>query len=181
MECEICHENPATLHLTNYINGQKTELHVCQKCAMEKGYIEPKDDAYTIHDLLSGLFNFNSNLSNQPGINKSNQNELTCPHCKMTYHQFAKVGKFGCAHCYKTFEDHLNPIFRKVHSGNTEHTGKIPKRQHVHLQQKRLIQDYRNRLKTLIDEENFEEAAKLRDRIKALESGESSSDSNEEE
>ncbi|WP_067842566.1 UvrB/UvrC motif-containing protein [Amphibacillus sediminis] len=169
MDCENCHQRPATLHLTNYINGEKTEIHVCQHCAIEKGYIEGDDETYTIHDLLSGLFNFNTPMAKKPEPQTSSQQELTCPHCNMSYLQFAKTGKFGCSHCYQTFKDHLNPLFRRIHSGNTEHIGKIPKRQYVHLQKKRQIQDYREQLKQLIAQEAFEEAAKLRDKIKALE------------
>ncbi len=58
MECSECHKRPATLYFTQVINGQKTEINVCEECAKKKGYISYTDDTYTIHDLLTGLFNF---------------------------------------------------------------------------------------------------------------------------
>lgn len=175
MKCEVCQERPATLHLTNYVNGQKTEMHLCQTCAAEHGYLNTNEEAYTIHDLLSGFFSSHAESAAQPGSQRRSENELTCPSCQMTYQQFSKLGKFGCPECYETFSDYLNPIFRRVHIGNTKHLGKIPKRQHAHLQHKHLIRDQRNQLKELVKEERFEEAAELRDKIKELEQKETPS------
>lgn len=168
MECEECHERPATLHLTKVINGEKNEIHVCEQCAKEKGYIAFDEEAYSIHDLLSGLFNFDSTISKNKSMSEGRRKGLTCPKCGMTYQQFTEVGKFGCATCYDTFAEHLNPIFRRVHSGNVVHDGKIPKRQGNGLKTKRLIQEYKTQLQQLIEQEQFEEAAEMRDKIRAL-------------
>lgn len=175
MICENCEERQATLHFTNYVNGKKSERHLCQQCARENGYLDTEEEAYTIHDLISGLFNVNSNLVQKAETAKRNEKELACPKCKMTHQQFTKTGKFGCSECYQTFSDYLTPILRRVHGGNTKHSGKIPKRQHDHLEHRRLIQDYRDKLQELIKAEEFEEAAVLRDKIRELEKkGESS-------
>lgn len=163
---------PATLHLTNYLNGHKSEVHVCHECALEHGYIEKHDEPYTIHDLLSGLFHHEYGAHSQPTQPSHTPHAESCPNCQMTYQQFVNTGKFGCAYCYDTFSQHLNPILRRVHSGNVEHVGKVPERQHVHLQKKRVIQSYREQLNQLIQDEEFEEAARVRDKIKALENGE---------
>lgn len=170
MECEECHERSATLHLTKVINGNKTEIHVCERCAKEKGYISFDEHAYSIHDLLAGLFNFDTSFSKDHKDSQEIDHAVACPKCGMTYQQFTQLGKFGCASCYQTFADNLNPIFRRVHSGNTIHDGKIPKRRGTNLKQKRLIQDYKGTLQQLIQAEAFEEAAKIRDKIKELES-----------
>lgn len=169
MKCEICQQREVTVHLANYINGKKTEVHLCQQCAREKGYLDVDEESYTIHDLLSGLFNVEASQATKAKRHQSATDQLVCPQCQMTYQQFTKIGKFGCSVCYQTFSDFLNPVFRRVHSGNTTHSGKIPKRQHVHLQHKRLIQSYRDQLQELVKEEKFEEAAELRDKIKGLE------------
>ena len=169
MKCEVCQEREASVHLTNYLNGQKAEIHLCQQCAIEKGYLDADDESYTIQDLLSGFFNAQANLATKDESNQRTEHQLVCPQCQMTYQRFNKIGKFGCSKCYQTFSSFLNPIFRRVHSGNTSHTGKIPKRQHVHLQHQRLIQNYRDQLQEFVKEEKFEEAAELRDKIKDLE------------
>lgn len=169
MKCEVCQEREASVHLTNYLNGQKAEIHLCQQCAIEKGYLDADDESYTIQDLLSGFFNAQANLATKDESNQRTEHQLVCPQCQMTYQRFNKIGKFGCSKCYQNFSSFLNPIFRRLHSGNTSHTGKIPKRQHVHLQHQRLIQNYRDQLQEFVKEEKFEEAAELRDKIKDLE------------
>ena len=171
MECQECHQRPATVHLTQVINGQKTELHVCEQCAKEKGYMNYGEENFTLNDLLSGLFHSEGNIS-LGGKQTQNYQEsptIKCPSCGLTYQKFARIGKFGCASCYKTFDDRLNPIFRRVHSGNTRHDGKIPKREGGNLHLKRELDEYKSNLRSLIEQEEFEQAAKVRDKIRSLE------------
>ncbi|WP_163539018.1 UvrB/UvrC motif-containing protein [Gracilibacillus sp. YIM 98692] len=170
MECQECKQNPATLHFAKVINGYKTEIHVCEQCAKEKGYVSQDEEAYSLHDLLSGLFNFDSvNLSPSQENSSNQQTEERCNKCGMTYKEFTKVGKFGCSSCYEAFSSHLNPIFRRVHSGNTAHSGKVPKRAGSDIYQRKQLKELKLELQQLIAEEEFEHAAKVRDQIKALE------------
>ncbi|WP_284140986.1 MULTISPECIES: UvrB/UvrC motif-containing protein [unclassified Virgibacillus] len=166
MECQDCHERPATLHFTQVINGNKTEVHVCDVCAKEKGYVTYPEEGYSLHNLLTGLFNFDN-----PSMGKQLQQvtDLQCPLCKLTFAQFKQTGKFGCAECYHTFSDRLDPIFRRVHSGNTKHHGKIPKRKGGNLHLKKQLHAYKDELQQLIQQEAFEKAATVRDKIKDLE------------
>lgn len=86
----------------------------------------------------------------------------------MTYSQFSKIGRFGCSSCYKYFGDRLDPLFKRVH-GNTVHVGKVPKRSGGRIQLKRKIDDLKLELQQRIQQEEFEEAAQLRDQIRTLE------------
>jgi len=167
MECQECQKRPATLHLTQIINGQKKEVHVCEVCAAEKGYLTYPEDANSLHHLLTGLFNFDTSKMHSNVLNQIN--ELQCPKCGMTISQFKETGKFGCASCYDTFSSRLDSILRRVHAGNTKHTGKIPKRTGIDLQAKKELKTYREKLQKLIEIEAFEEAAEIRDKIKELE------------
>lgn len=171
MECQECHQRPATLHFTQVINNNKTELHVCEVCAKEKGYMMYPEESYSLHDLLSGLFNFESSqIGGHQGTNfKQQVKDLQCPKCNLTLTEFKRVGKFGCAECYEAFSLRLDPLLKRVHSGNTKHNGKIPKRKGGNLHLKKQIEGYRAELQKLIENEAFEEAAKLRDEIKELE------------
>lgn len=169
MECQVCKEKPATLHFTQVINGDKKEVHVCEECAREKGYAAFPDDGYSLHDLIKGLFNVES-----PSFSKARehplrfQQEMVCPQCELTFSEFQRTGKFGCAKCYDAFSPRIESILRRVHSGNTIHRGKIPKRKGGHLHIKKQIEEYREKLLQLVEEEAFEEAAVVRDKIKAL-------------
>lgn len=169
MKCQECHKRPASLHFTQVVNGNKTEIHVCESCAKEKGYMSNTEEAYSLHNLLTGLFNFDtSEMSNQKAPFQKVK-DIQCPKCEMTLSEFKRIGKFGCAECYHTFSSQLDPIFRRVHSGNTTHQGKIPKRKGGHLHLKKELSALRGKLQSLIENEEFEEAATIRDEIKELE------------
>lgn len=169
MECQECHQRPATLHFTQLINGKKQEIYVCDVCAKEKGYMSNQTDSYSLHDLLTGLFNFDSpSFGNKHHQTFQTIKDLQCPKCEMTFAEFKRLGKFGCAECYHTFAAELDPILRRVHSGNTVHQGKIPKRKGDDLHVKRQLEEYKSKLQSLIQEEAFEEAALMRDKIKEL-------------
>lgn len=58
MNCEECGKRQATLHLTKIVNGEKTEYHICEQCAQEKGDVFPGFHNFSIHNLLSGLLHF---------------------------------------------------------------------------------------------------------------------------
>lgn len=167
MMCQECNQRQASLHFAKIINGEKTEFHICEQCAKEKGEYFPGTNSFSIHQLLSGLLNFEQPLKAEQ--DQRQLKELTCEKCGMTYQQFAKVGRFGCAHCYKSFELKLDPILKRVHSGNHRHSGKLPVRIGGGIQLQRKIDEHKQRLKVLIEEEEFEKAAELRDEIRILE------------
>ncbi|MFD1178884.1 UvrB/UvrC motif-containing protein [Paenibacillus puldeungensis] len=168
MQCQECGKRPATLHFTKIVNGEKTEFHICEACAREKGEIIPGTaGGFSIHNLLSGFLDFNPSVKGQVSGTKPPET-LRCEECGMTYSQFSKIGKFGCSSCYKYFNDRLDPLLKRVH-GNTVHVGKVPKRTGGSLQVKRKLDDLRRELQYRILREEFEEAAALRDQIRELE------------
>lgn len=170
MICQECNERPATFHFTKVVNGEKTEIHICEHCAHENSsmFID-NSTGFSINNLLAGLLNL------EPSINKTQQdifkkNEvLQCSRCQMTFQQFTKVGRFGCSECYKTFNKQINPILRRVHSGNTVHAGKIPERIGGSIHVRKRIELLKQNIKELIQEEEFEKAAEIRDEIRSLE------------
>lgn len=170
MICQECNERPATFHFTKVVNGEKTEIHICEHCAHENSsmFID-NSTGFSINNLLAGLLNL------EPSINKSQQdifkkNEvLQCSRCQMTFQQFTKVGRFGCSECYRTFNKQINPILKRVHSGNTVHAGKIPERIGGSIHVRKRIELLKQNIKDLIQEEEFEKAAEIRDEIRSLE------------
>lgn len=171
MQCQECQQRPATIRFQQIVNDEKQEIHVCEVCAAEKGYAKAIHDNYSLQDLLTGLFNIDpSQLGSKPVQEKQVQKEKNCPKCNMTFTEFQRIGKFGCASCYDTFSEQITPILKRVHSGNTVHTGKIPKRSGDSIQLKKQVEAYRKEMQRFVEEEAFEEAAEIRDKIKALES-----------
>ncbi|WP_209125292.1 UvrB/UvrC motif-containing protein [Alkalihalobacillus sp. BA299] len=169
MICQECNQRPATLHFTKIINGEKTEFHICEHCAKEKGEYFPGSNSFSIHQLLSGLLNFEQPISKGQPAGFTSNRAVTCEQCKMSYEQFVRTGRFGCAKCYETFSDKLDPILKKVHSGNHTHSGKVPKRIGGTIEVRRKINSLKEALQQHIVREEFEEAAQVRDQIRSLE------------
>ncbi|WLD93497.1 UvrB/UvrC motif-containing protein [Alkalihalobacillus sp. AL-G] len=168
MHCQECQQRPATLHFTKIINGEKNEFHICEQCAKEKGDFIPGSNSFSIHNLLSGLLNFEQPIGGTSSAPREQQ-QKQCPKCGLTYHQFTKIGRFGCAQCYETFGTKLTPIFKRIHGGNTTHSGKIPKRVGSDMLERKKIDQLKQHLQQLIVQEEFEEAAKVRDEIRSYE------------
>lgn len=168
MICQECHQRPATLHLTKIVNGEKTQLHICEVCAQEKGHMFPGGmNDFSIHNLLSGLLNHQGN--NTVSFQQTQQTKpLRCEICGMTYPQFSKSGRFGCSNCYEAFGERLDPLFRRVH-GNMRHSGKVPERSGGAIKLKKEVDQLKYELRMCIEQEEFERAAQLRDRIRELE------------
>ncbi|WDF05425.1 UvrB/UvrC motif-containing protein [Shouchella hunanensis] len=166
MVCQECNMRQATLHFTKIINGKKTEMHVCEHCAREKGEAIPGTDSFSIHHLFSGLFHTDD--SNATQRDQNTKAELKCPNCGLSYEKFLHIGRFGCASCYETYSTRLSSVFRRVHGGNSKHGGKIPKRIGETIQIEQRIEEMRAMLNEHIQKEEFEKAAELRDEIRAL-------------
>ncbi|MCF6139505.1 UvrB/UvrC motif-containing protein [Pseudalkalibacillus berkeleyi] len=169
MYCQECQQRPATLHFTKIINGEKNEIHICEQCAKEKGDFIPGSNSFSIHNLLSGLLNFEQHPLSESTSKARSQQVMQCSKCGMTYSEFAKIGRFGCSNCYKTFASKLDPVLKRIHGGNTDHSGKIPKRIGNDLLERKKINQLRQHLQQLIHQEEFEEAAQVRDQIKSME------------
>ena len=167
MLCQECGKKQATLHFTKILNGEKTEFHICESCAREKGELIPgTPNGFSIHNLLSGLLDFEPSSHNP--LSSKVQQPSRCESCGLTYGQFSKVGRFGCSSCYKQFGEKLDPLFKRVH-GSTSHTGKVPKRSGGLIKHKREIELLKKELLTRIEKEEFEKAAQIRDEIRELE------------
>lgn len=173
MLCEKCHNAVATVHITQIVNGKKNEEHLCSKCAGEAGY------GWSSGWSDIGDFGWQNIL---PFYSSPTQaNNPVCPLCGTTYQGFLSTGKLGCSKCYSTFGERLKPTIQKIH-GSIHHLGKVPKvfenKQDNEAvvgekpaAKKRLSQKDKLQveLAKLIQEERFEEAAVVRDKIKALE------------
>ncbi|MDP1797766.1 MAG: UvrB/UvrC motif-containing protein [Planctomycetaceae bacterium] len=161
-KCGRC-AKPAVLHITEIRHGEVQALHLCESCAKE--YLNeseaggpPPDD-----DDVGGP-------SEESESSDTSDDELssTCPQCGITFKEFRKQGRLGCPHDYTVFHDELMPLLENIH-GETQHTGKVPKRAPKASQHQFRLIRLRNRLRAAVDEEMYEEAARLRDEIQSLE------------
>ncbi|MDP3919676.1 MAG: UvrB/UvrC motif-containing protein [Candidatus Omnitrophota bacterium] len=161
MNCNVCGVNEATIHLTEIVNNQMVEIHLCDTCAQEKG--TDFKTHFNLGDLLMGLSSLDqANASSEKRLAK------VCPNCGMSYEEFGKSGRLGCSECYEAFAKMLLPLIQRVQRA-THHLGKKPTKISRSVRTTydlRLLQD---RLRKSVDSEEFEKAAMLRDEIKRIE------------
>jgi protein arginine kinase activator len=162
MLCDRCKEKEASIHITKYVDDDKSEIYLCEECAKETGHIDD-NDVFSFKNLIAGILN-----PNVKELEDKRNEVLQCDSCGLTYDEFRKEGKVGCAKCYDTFEDKLRPLIKRIH-GSEKHVGKIPKDKDKYLRVKRDIKELKAEMEKVIEDENFERAAELRDEIYALE------------
>ncbi|MCU0652039.1 MAG: UvrB/UvrC motif-containing protein [Candidatus Omnitrophica bacterium] len=161
MLCDICGKNPATVHLTEIVNEEMTELHLCETCAQAKS--QQMEQQFGLSDLLAGMADFDKPVSGEETISSQ------CPNCKLTYTDFKKIGRLGCGECYTAFRKYLGPLLKRIH-GSGEHAGKVPIKLAKTISRKKAgTEELRLKLQKAIETEAFEEAARIRDQIKELE------------
>ena len=154
------------------MNGEKTEIHLCEQCAQENGYtsfFQSKKSSFSFHNLLAGLLHVEEPAFEKETNGTSNTDPLQCSKCNMTYSKFAKTGRFGCSSCYETFTEQLQPMLKRLHGGHTSHNGKIPNRIGGNIHLKKELDELKLKLQECIQQEEFEQAAELRDKIRSLE------------
>ncbi len=168
MVCDVCGKNQATVHLTEIVDDQMTELHLCEDCARQKS--EQMEQQFGLSDLLAGMVDFGKAPQDKADVS------LKCKKCGLTYTDFKKIGRLGCGECYTAFKKFLAPLLRRIH-GSTQHLGKVPLKEPKSAVKKAADLDtLRQRLSRAIDTEAFEEAARIRDQIKELEKNNQQSD-----
>lgn len=164
MMCEICGDNEATVHLTQVVNDQGREIHLCQSCASKNGL--NIQNSMALADILLGV-----------GAKKDNSDRPTpdrsCRRCQMRLADFKKTSRLGCPECYYAFASDLETLLESMHR-TRRHVGKVPSR--APARQDTTATDRIEALKQALDEavsaEDYEKAACLRDRIrKEIESG----------
>lgn len=162
MLCDECKERPAKVFITQIINQQKYEQRLCEECAKRKSEGEAAfAQPLSVQDFLKGLFQHA--LPAQPFAT-----ETACPQCGMTYSDFERQGKFGCRTCYATFAARIEPMLRRIH-GASQHNGKLPRRAGSRQALYQRIQHLRQTLERCVAQEEYEQAAALRDEIRGLE------------
>lgn len=158
MLCEECGKNPVTIHYTQVQNGIATQMHLCAACMakMQKG-------SDTMSSLISSLL---SGIAGQQE-ERERQDELRCPSCGMAYKRFRETGLLGCADCYKAFAQQLAPILGRIH-GRRQHVGHVPPAQRARVSAEQELERLRREMDEAVAREAFEQAAQLRDQIRAL-------------
>ena len=169
MKCTHCNEREANTHIKRIINGKREEMHLCSECAKELG---------VMNDFNFEPFSMDSFFGNLLGAGAAALNSLAgidrCTYCGSTFNDIVNSGQVGCANCYDKFDDLLTPSIEKLH-GRAKHVGKsvtyteeaekTPETPQAE-PPKSELEALKSDLKKAVQEQRFEDAAVLRDKIK---------------
>ncbi|MEO0795030.1 MAG: UvrB/UvrC motif-containing protein [Verrucomicrobiota bacterium] len=158
-DCSHC-QKQATIHLTQIINNQIKKLDFCEGCPHQQGVTDPA--GFSLAELLA-----QSEKDAEPI--ETDQSGTTCVTCGFAPNDFKKLGRLGCPDCYDNLESLIEPMLERMHRG-TKHVGKLPDHLIHRVRMKAKIKQAEYALQHAIANEAFEDAAKLRDELKALKS-----------
>ena len=161
MVCDNCHERDAVVNLTSIENNAVRQLHLCEQCAAERG-VET-----SINTPQHPLGKFLQAVQHQTVPASADAGK--CSFCGQSMKDFRETGRMGCAGCYTTFESSMRELLRRVHGGS-RHTGHVYRAPREELMEKAgVLGELRERLRRAIEQEQFETAAEIRDRLRVLE------------
>ncbi|MCD8090189.1 MAG: UvrB/UvrC motif-containing protein [Clostridiales bacterium] len=178
MLCQKCNHNNASVHYEQNINGKVTKLDLCPECAKEMnlGIGSVFETGFSnifgnIKDSFGGFFD-------SP---VSTLKSLSCGSCGTNINSLYDTSFLGCPDCYDAFDSLVEQNLERYQRG-TRHLGKRPhrlgfgraenKRKEKEAKPLSELDSLRAELKAAVEKENYEKAAELRDKIKALENKE---------
>lgn len=175
MLCQKCHKKTASVFISSIINGQEIRIYLCDDCAKDYPLFNFNfQNPFSIKDVMDKLkidedTSIDQEKDNLLQIdNDSKEEDIICPNCYSTYNEYRQTGKLGCSRCYEVFEEQLKPILKNIY-GYEEYIGKIPKKDNSHIYISKEIRILKEDLNRAVEQEEYEKAAGIRDKIKELE------------
>jgi protein arginine kinase activator len=167
MHCDHC-DKPAVVHeVVVTKDGATVEVHLCEQHAAERGYPMPAGSLGAghppVHQMLTSVV-----VGSAGPRPAAKVGVKSCPNCGRTIAQIRDTGLLGCTDCYATFEGSLEPLIERAQAGSNFHVGRAPRgaldASARHALRSRLVRE----LDEAVVAEQYERAARLRDRIRNL-------------
>lgn len=159
MVCQRCTQSKATVHITDTV-PEKRERHLCEDCAEKEGVII-KQKFTASNDILKQFI--------KQKVGAGSGDDLSCALCGLTFREFQTKGTLGCPNDYVAFAPLLMPLIERAHEGATQHAGKSPIPNNTLAQKRTGLIKLRRELQDALEHENYEQAARVRDKIKDME------------
>lgn len=183
MKCQKCMQQ-AVVHLTELLSEgpvkKAVEVHLCYQHAVDAGLLAPATPDPVAPPTVK------KKIKPQPagteagvptaivptpppgGLAVVKRDEIVCPVCGNTWTNFKQTGVMGCPHDYAQFESKLLPLVKRAQEGSLQHAGKVPHKMQQQASREVTSNRLRRQLQIAVDAERYEEAAKLRDALRKM-------------
>ena len=173
MLCQKCNKKTASVFISSIINGKEKRVYLCDDCAKDYTLFNFKfPDPFSIKDVMekfkTNKESFIDTEEDLLAIDKESEEDIKCPNCYGSYNEYRETGRLGCSRCYEFFEKQLKPIIKNMYSYE-EYIGKLPKKENSSICINKEIRILREDLNKAVEQEEYEKAASIRDKIKELE------------
>ncbi len=172
-----CKNGMPSVHALDVRDGEVVQAHfVCEAMAEQLGILAPKPTSLpvssAIFDTLLGEAQKHVKAQAPAPARPSaaRPTETSCPACALTLGAFKQRGRLGCPRCYQVFRPHVIALLERVHDA-TAHRGRFPGRTVRKAPDPIDLTELRNRLAQAIAAEQYEEASRLRDRLRKITGG----------
>ncbi len=157
--CDLCGKGEGTIRVRQLDkDGKATDIMICAECARARGLSDVEKLKANAAEIITDL---------KSRIDEGDA-KLICTSCGLSYAEFKKQGRLGCAECYTAFHDQLLPLIRRIHDA-VQHVGRTASGGRKQAQVRMNIQKLRDALSGAIQDEDYEKAAALRDQLKRSE------------
>ena len=161
MLCTNCGKANAQFHYKQIIGGNKTEQHLCTACAQALGFLGKQDSFFDIGSILNDFISVPKTTGGTKSVSR-------CEGCGTTYDEFRRSGLLGCDSCYDAFGSIIESSLSQIQPSTT-HKGSLGGENGKKIERQNEIATLKDELKKAIIDERYEDAAKLRDKIKEME------------
>ncbi len=163
MNCQHCGKHTASVQFTQVVDSQKQTQWLCAECASSEGLLEVSKPKPTLA-IQAGIKKVTISSGSAAEVKAG---RVRCADCQTSLAQVRRSGRVGCALCYETFSEYLEPLLRRIHE-SLEHVGSRPDDEDERTRRQAQLRTLRSELVTAIAHEDFEQAAALRDAIEQL-------------
>lgn len=160
------------MFITQIIQGEVTELNLCEDCARERGLIDPMTLSFNekffpenfqqqIEQLLKKVEQDVAQLNHIDDDAEELRDcpDMSCPICQFTLALYQKTGRLGCPDCYRVFAEQMGMMAAEGLATPMAEVELSPQLQRKNLERQ---------MAKAIEVEDYERAASLRDQLKNL-------------
>lgn len=170
MKCEHCGNTEAVVKITRIDpDGNVVPYFLCQECAADmspyqKAFLAKQKTFQTLlSELIASAEGAETEEESTEGISSA-----TCPSCGLDFSQYRTSSMLGCPDCYDAFGPELEADLRRYHRA-TSHAAGAPGTEEANREMEDTLSELRRELKIAVDEERYQDAARLRDEISRTE------------